>query len=86
MIYTCNIQEIKLYINPSKRNVKADQHKYNKIVMRALKDTENLLCDNISDTRTDIVLLYPKSSESFMTLMADFRGILGTVCQCFVSC
>ncbi|XP_076668307.1 uncharacterized protein LOC143368942 isoform X2 [Andrena cerasifolii] len=84
MIYTCNIQKVKLYISPSKRNAKTNQHKYSKMVMRALKDTENLFCDNISNTGTDIVLLYPKSSESFMTLMADFRGILGTVCQCLI--
>lgn len=86
MIYTCNTQKVKLYPSPSKCNVKTNEHKYSKIVMHPLKDTENLFCDNNSDAGTDIVLLYPKSSESFMTLMADFRGILGIVCQCLVSC
>ncbi|XP_076657892.1 uncharacterized protein LOC143362009 [Halictus rubicundus] len=32
----------------------------------------------------DIVLLYPKGSESFMSLMAEFREILSTACQCSV--
>ena len=84
MIYTCNMQKMKLYISPSKRNGETNQLKYSKMVLRALKDTENLFCDKISNTATDIVLLYPKSSESFMILMADFRGILGTVCQCLI--
>ena len=33
---------------------------------------------------TDIILLYPKGSESFMALMADFRGLLSHVCRCVV--
>lgn len=34
---------------------------------------------------TGIILLYPKGSESFMALMADFRGLLSHVCRCVVS-
>ncbi|XP_076280291.1 uncharacterized protein LOC143209039 isoform X2 [Lasioglossum baleicum] len=33
---------------------------------------------------TDIVLLYPKGPESFMSLMAEFRELLGRACQCSV--
>ena len=43
-------------------------------------------CKNDNIINTDIILLYSKGSESFMALMADFRGLLNRVCQCVVSC
>ncbi|CAL7945830.1 unnamed protein product [Xylocopa violacea] len=41
-------------------------------------------CKDTDVTNTDIVLLYPKGSESFMILMAEFREILSQICQCVV--
>lgn len=38
---------------------------------------DNLMCD-------DIILLYTKSSSSFMALMKDFREILAKMCSCSV--
>ncbi|XP_076751043.1 uncharacterized protein LOC143423537 isoform X2 [Xylocopa sonorina] len=41
-------------------------------------------CEDTGIRNTDIVLLYPKGSESFMELMTEFREILSQVCQCVV--
>ncbi|XP_015429228.1 PREDICTED: uncharacterized protein LOC107185962 [Dufourea novaeangliae] len=49
-----------------------------------LKNKKETVRNTTDDFNTDIVLLYSKGSESYMTLMAEFRGVLGTACQCSI--
>ncbi|XP_076178615.1 uncharacterized protein LOC143152409 isoform X2 [Ptiloglossa arizonensis] len=78
------IEKKRFYINADKSNVITANQKCNQLNICALKNIERTSCESIHAINTDIVLLYPRSSESFMELMADFREILSRVCQCFV--
>ncbi|XP_076245964.1 uncharacterized protein LOC143186275 [Calliopsis andreniformis] len=81
IVYTVGIQQNKF--NTSKNSiVKSNRKKYNKI--KILKNKEMTSFKSICTVKTDIILLYPKSSESVMALMAEFRGILSKACQCHV--
>ncbi|XP_017762561.1 PREDICTED: uncharacterized protein LOC108552494 [Eufriesea mexicana] len=80
LICICNVQGKNFYINIFNGNIiETNEVKYKKSNIHTLKDITKKV--NIN---TDIILLYPKGPESFMALMADFRGILSRVCQCVV--
>ncbi|XP_076636789.1 uncharacterized protein LOC143349426 isoform X2 [Colletes latitarsis] len=83
-VHTC-IQEKRFCVNVGKSNIiKINQKKSNKFNICALKNIKQASCESIHALNTDIVLLYPKSSESFMALMKDFREMLQRVCHCCV--
>ncbi|XP_078048386.1 uncharacterized protein LOC144475883 isoform X2 [Augochlora pura] len=63
----------KFYVTMDKTNQKMNEKSHQ---LNALKD-KDAIC-------TDIVLLYPRGSESFMAEMVEFRQILSKACQCFV--
>lgn len=56
--------------------------KYNRINRQKSTNKKKSLWVKDSTLNTDIVLLYPKSSKSVMALMAEFRGMLTSACQC----
>ncbi|XP_054006110.1 uncharacterized protein LOC128891012 isoform X2 [Hylaeus anthracinus] len=82
LMYTIHIHCIqgkRFYINCGKSNV--TKMECNQLNICTSKD-KGKTCESISTMNRDIVLLYPKSSESFMALMGDFREMLSRVCQC----
>ncbi|XP_043263348.1 uncharacterized protein LOC122403712 [Colletes gigas] len=83
-VHTC-IQEKRFCVNVGKSNIiKINQKQSNRFNICALKNIKQTSCESIHATNTDIVLLYPKSSESFMALMKDFREMLQRLCHCHV--
>ncbi|KOC66987.1 hypothetical protein WH47_12414, partial [Habropoda laboriosa] len=85
VICAYNVQAKMVYINICDGNIKTEKTKHNKSNIHGLKDKKKKLkCEDTNTINTDIILLYPKGPESFMALMADFRGILSRVSQCVV--
>ncbi|CAK9830813.1 hypothetical protein ANTRET_LOCUS7917 [Anthophora retusa] len=86
IICVYNVQDKKFYINICNENIiKTNETKPDKSNMYGINEKkEKLKCRDTNSINTDIILLYPKGSESFMALMTDFREILSRVCQCVV--
>lgn len=77
-------EEVNLYVNPQPDDIlnsvclKSDFGIIENIDTEKEIDHDNLKCD-------DIVLVYTKSSTSFVALMKDFRETLAKMCSCSVS-
>lgn len=87
IIHICNVQGMKFYINICNGNtVKSNRKQCTRTSTSISKDgKQNMKYKDVDVTNTDVILLYPKGPESFMTLMADFRGLISRVCGCVVS-
>ncbi|XP_043509950.1 uncharacterized protein LOC122528657 [Frieseomelitta varia] len=82
IIHFCNIRKKSFYTNSLNRNIlKTNETKCMKSkIYTSIDYQKKVKCKDDNITNTDIVLLYPKGSESFMALMADFRGLLNQIC------
>ncbi|KAK1127223.1 hypothetical protein K0M31_003767 [Melipona bicolor] len=78
-IHFCNIRKNSFCRNSLNRNILKTNETKCMIDYR-----KKVKCKDDNVINTDIILLYPKGSESFMALMADFRGLLNRVCRCVV--
>lgn len=76
---------VNLYVNPQQDDfTNPTCHKSIDFDIVESNDSEKGIdCDNL--TYDDIVLLYTKSSVSFMTMMKEFREMLTKMCSCTVS-
>lgn len=82
IIRFCNIRKKSFYTNSLNRNIlKTNETECMKSKMYTSIDYQKRVkCKDDNVTNSDIILLYPKGSESFMALMADFRGLLNRIC------